>query len=641
MRTFLLKAITKIVSLIIYFCAFFASQNLVAQVKFTSICPETTIGKNDVLQIQFKIENAKEVETIIPPSFKNFTVVSGPNQQSGMTNINGKIDQYVAISFYLKPNSPGTFTIGAAEAHVDGKKIFSNKVTVKVDNSNSPPSSNSLSNPSPFSNFNFDVPTRPNYQFDDYILKDGENPDQKIKKNLFVKLEVSKKSCYVGEPVTAAFKLYTRLRSESSITDAPSFNGFSVSDLEVSGDVDIEKYNGRRYNVYTLRKVQLYPMQEGAITLSPLVANNKVTFLKSEYANRQSGDRFFDMLDNFADATSPQNEVIDKSVILKSDPVVVDVKPLPAKNVPENFKGAVGNYTVSASLRKNTITTDDEGILQLVISGEGNIQMINAPKINWPDGVDGFDARVQETINKETVPMKGMKTFSYPFLVNQAGDFNIDSISFSFFNPATGNYKTLKTPPLSLHVNKGNGIIKSDLAKTKNMTRKNGDGFLQEYSTLLITGAALLMVVLLIFLIVNNKRQKKKAEMVIKNKIPADENIPSTPKENFIVPGNPLLPAHEKLIAEDSAGFYQVLDASLNKYLAMKFKIPAEEISRKRLNEELDRCNVGLSTSLMLNSLQEEIELNLYACPSGANQLKHVFEKASQVVSLLDKQVRN
>jgi len=56
------------------------------------------------------------------------------------------------------------------------------------------------------------------------FLKPGENAADKIQKDLFIKLDVSKTSCYVGQPIIVSFKLYTRLRSESTITDAPSFN---------------------------------------------------------------------------------------------------------------------------------------------------------------------------------------------------------------------------------------------------------------------------------------------------------------------------------------------------------------------------------------------------------------------------------
>ncbi len=76
----------------------------------------------------------------------------------------------------------------------------------------------------------------------------------------------------------------------------------------------------------------------------------------------------------------------------------------------------------------------------------------------------------------------------------------------------------------------------------------------------------------------------------------------------------------------------------LKKYLSAKFKVPAEELTKKRINEEMDKCNVGLGTSIRLSNLMENIELNLYAPPSSISHLKEVYEKASEVISLLDKQ---
>ena len=55
----------------------------------------------------------------------------------------------------------------------------------------------------------------------------------------------------------------------------------------------------------------------GNIQLDPLVANNKVTFIKSEYANSRNGDQFYDMLENFADATSPRDAVVEENITLK------------------------------------------------------------------------------------------------------------------------------------------------------------------------------------------------------------------------------------------------------------------------------------------------------------------------------------
>lgn len=289
---------------LVFLSGIFISNYSFAQVTFSAICPDKTIGKNDYLQIQFMVENAPDVETIIPPSFKNFSIVSGPNQQSGMSNVNGKIDQFVGISYYLKPLAAGKYVIGAATAKINGKEYHTNPVNVEVTNASGSSQNNSgAGSLSPFANMTFDFPSQPSvHRFDDYILKKGENVHDKVQKNLFIKLDVSKASCYIGEPIIASYKLYTRLRSESVITNAPSFNGFSVSELEVNdvNSASVEKYNGRDYNVYTLRKVQLYPLQPGTFTLDPVVADNKVTFIKSEYAGSQQGDMFYDMLQDFS-----------------------------------------------------------------------------------------------------------------------------------------------------------------------------------------------------------------------------------------------------------------------------------------------------------------------------------------------------
>ena len=614
-----------------------------AQPSLRAECPQKTIGKNDYLQVAFKLENAVNVESINPPSFKNFVVLSGPNQESGMTSINGKVDQYVSISYVLKPNSTGNFTIAPAMAKADGKELKSNSLSINVTNSSTSSGlgNNNLSNSfSPFPNLNFDISPEPaTHRFDDYILKKGENIDDKVKKNIFIKLEVSKPGCFVGESVTASYKLYSRLRSESTVTDAPSFNGFSVSDipLNTNNASGVEKYNGRDYNVYVLRKVQLYPLQSGAITLDPIIADNKITFIKSEYAGSQKGDMFLDMMQNFADATSPQDAVIEQHVNLQSKPVEINVKPLPEENKPADFKGAVGNFTIESSLQKDNISTDDAGNLKVAIAGAGNIQLVNAPKINWPEGIDGYDAKITDGIDKSSVPMKGMKTFIYPFTASKKGSYIIPSITFSFFDPATSTYKSLSTNPLTVNVSRGKSFFRRFFVKSTGSENTSGiSGFFEKYSLYIIAGIVLLAGFIIMFF----KRNTSSTKIALTE--PAKEGkqiVPEKIDEHFIIPENILEDAHVKLMEEDSAGFYNVLDISLKKYLSAKLKVPAEELTKKKLNEELDKCNVGLGTSFKLSSLLEDIELNVYAPPSNVNHLKEVYEKASEVISLLDKQV--
>jgi len=133
-------------------------------------------------------------------------------------------------------------------------------------------------------------------------------------------------------------------------------------------------------------------------------------------------------------------------------------------------------------------------------------------------------------------------------------------------------------------------------------------------------------------------KRKNTKKGIVETNLSAENTAQSEPEEKFIIPENPLEEAYEKLMQEDSRAFYNVLDVSLKKYLSAKFKVPLEEISRKRVSEELDNCNVGLGTSIRLSNLMENIELNLYAPPSNVNEMKQVYEKAAEVISLLDKQ---
>ena len=240
---------------------------LKAQVKFSATASPAEIGKNEYTQLKLMVENAGAVQQIVPPNFKNFIIISGPNQENGMTMINGAVKKYIALTFILKPNTTGNFFIPPAKAIADGQEFTSNAVKIKVtaNNSNNNASPNNL--PLPFSGV--DPFTRPvsRSAYNDYILRKGENPMEKINRNMFVRAEVDKKSCYIGEPVVATFKLYTRLKSESNTVKSPSFNGFSVIDLQLPDDMSyqVEKYEGREYNVYTIRKAQLYPLLPGKL----------------------------------------------------------------------------------------------------------------------------------------------------------------------------------------------------------------------------------------------------------------------------------------------------------------------------------------------------------------------------------------
>lgn len=604
----------------------FAMQTF-AQLKFSAIANETKIGLNDLVQVQYKIENAKSVQHIEPPSFENFYIVSGPNQETGMSSINGQVSSYAAISYILKPKKSGSLTIEPATARADGKQLKCNPLIIQVAHSGSVAGRSPQPTAPPPS---FTDPFFDKAPVNDYILKPGENADAKIKKNLFIKLIANKTTCYVGEPIVVSFNLYTRLRSETNVTEAPSFNGFSVSDLDVNQNATQEKIDGRLFSCYVLRKVQLYPLQSGTFTLTPVEAVNNVTFLKYHPHSNQGNDLLMQFMQGFGGNILSPEDYIQKAATLQSNALTILVKPLPANSVPPTFRGAVGNFSIQTNLDKEQLTTDDAGNLQIKILGSGNFNMINAPSVQWPTGIDAYDPKIKEHINQQEVPLQGYKIFNIPFTTSKPGSYSIPPVYFSWFNPKTGKYESGKTEPIAFQISKGKKVVPAD-KKTAGQTNI----FLSISSLEWIGGGILVGGLLIAFIFMFIKRKNKESDLLSQVRL---DDLKSQ-QEEAIVPGNPLADVHEKLMSQDAEGFYRELRQALESYLSHKLKLPVNTLSKDAVMLQLDSCNVGVGTTRLFESLMQEIELGLYARHSHVSQMRNLYEKTAELVSLLNKQI--
>ena len=607
-----------------------------AQLKFTATITPAEIGKDEYAQLKLMVENANEVQQIVPPNLNNFIIVSGPNQESGMTMNNNTVKKYIALSFIIKPKTTGSFTIPPSLAKADGIDLKSNSVKLKVTatSSGNNPGVNAFN--SPFSGMDPFADPAPRSSYNDFILRKGENPLDKIKKNMFVRVEVDKKSAYVGEPVVATYKLYTRLKSESNMIKNPSFNGFSVLDLQQPADLSYttEKLEGREYNVYVIRKVQLYPLLAGSLEMGIIEIENNVQFIKAEYVDRQQ-DIFNDMFRDLANATIPPEGIEMQKVTLQSKPLTILVKPLPDINKPGSFKGAVGNYTVNAMIEKNIFSTDDVGNMALIISGEGNMQMINAPVFAWPQGIEGFEPKATDDLFKGTVPVSGRKIFEYPFTVSKPGSYKIPAVAFSFFNTREAKYKTITINPVEFTVTKGTGKVNKINADTG--TKQSGN-YLAKFFNNRLRVVSFFAVLIIIGLIIWLKRDKRK-ENHANAKLPvAEEKIAEEKPVEEIIEGqqNPLAFAEECLQREDANLFYKELNLGLKKYLSKKFSISTEELNRKNIAAHLDAKGISIDTAAQLQELIEEIELHLYTPFADNEKMKDMYERAHGLVQLMN-----
>lgn len=607
-----------------------------AQVRFVATLTPPVIGKDEYTQLKLSVENVNEVRQLSPPDLRNFIIVSGPIQQSGMTDDNGEVKNYFAITFILKPKAAGNFTIGPARASTDAGQLTSNPVKLKVTTQNTGNSASANMFTSPFGSFDPFAEVAPRPTFNDYILRKGENPADKIKRNLFIRLETDKKTAYVGEPVVATYKLYTRLKNESDMIKNPSFNGFSVLDMKQpnDGSYHIEKFEGRDYNVNVLRQVQLYPLLTGELELGTAEIENNVEFIKAAYLNRQ-GANPDDMFRSFTNAGIPPEGIDVQKVTLQSQPMSILVKPLPDAGKPADFKGAVGKFTVEAKVEHDHFSTDDDGKFAIIVAGEGNLQMINAPEIAWPQGVDGFEPRATDDLFKGTVPVSGRKIFEFPFTVTKPGTYVIPAVSFSYFDNREAKYKTVQTKPIEIIVTKGSGKPRQVVAQT---TEKRSDHFLARFFSNRLRVVSVVAVLIIIGLVVWLKRDTKKEKQALTDAAVAASTIESEQPVTMILEEqqNPLALSEECLRRNDPALFYKQLNQELKNYLGKKLTLSHEELNRKNIAEQLDAQGISNETSKELQKLLDDIEWQLYTPLTSDEEMKTMYERANSLVQLLN-----
>ena len=626
--------------------AFMAS----GQVKFTTVVNSQQVGQRDYLQIQYIVENAHQIEQFDPPAgFPGFHVIEGPIQSSGMTVINGSVSQYMGVSFVLQPTHPGKYTIGGATAVVNGKKMVSNNLSVTVHPGGS---GAAPSNPSPFSGFPgmgpfgpdpFEPRPVPEADRED-VLKPGENVKEKIRKNLFVKVQVDRSTCYVGEPIVATYKLYSRLNGESRVTKRPSLNGFSVYDMvDPSTDVrSVEKLNGKEFTVHTIRKTQLIPLQAGSIDLDPVEVENTVHFIKGGRTEpHHSGNRLQDLEDQLA-YEGNLGPLVDENVTLDTKPLTITVKPLPEENKPVGFNGAVGSFSIEASLANRNVTAQDEATLHVVVKGKGNLPVITAPVVSWPAGIDAFDPTAKEQVNNTVVPMSGSKSFDYVFTTRDSGHYTIPAVNISYFDPASQSYKSANSEPVDFQVMAAAKKPRADKMAAEPESEKQPNGFLMG----VLEGSSAILVCAAVFFIWRRLGKKRVKEEPVKEAVKEAVKEPEAVKEMQtplptaayvpLAPApDPLADARQFFENADYQAFYREVNRAIWKSIGRKLDLPSSELSKQNVIRQLELRGWDAPSVVSLENILNECELNLYTPAYDTYNMQQLLRQAEWVLDRL------
>ncbi|MBR0187185.1 MAG: protein BatD, partial [Prevotella sp.] len=414
----------------------------VAQTLTASAPSHVAVGEQFRLSYTVNTQNVSDFRAGNVPS--ELEVLIGPNRsmQSSYQMINGHTSSTSSITYtyIVAATKNGTYTIPAAYVVVDGKKITSKPLTIKVSGS----SSNS----------------RQNYNNGEEERDAGSHISGS---DLFIKVTASKKRVYEQEPILLTYKVYTLVHLTHLVGDMPDLKSFYTQevDLPQQKSFSVETVNGRPYRTCTWSQYVMFPQTTGKLQIPSLTFEGIV-----EQINRN-----VDPFEAFFNGGSGSIEVKKKIV---APGIEIQVDPLPQR--PATFSGGVGKFNISAQLDKTETKANDPIKLRVIVSGTGNLKLIKEPVLNLPKDFDKYEPKVTDQTKLTTAGLEGSKIYDILIVPRHQGQYDIPPVEFTYFDTATKRYETVKSEGFHLDVAKGSGSASvSDFSGQEDVDELNKD----------------------------------------------------------------------------------------------------------------------------------------------------------------------
>lgn len=588
------------------------------KVRFVAEAADVVVS-GDQVRLVFTV-NSQDIKDFRAPSIKGFDVLMGPSrsQQSSIQIINGKrtSNSSTAFTYILLAGSPGTYTIPAASVEVNGEKVFSNAISIKVlpQDQNSGNSGNNGGGSASSSR--------------------SQAAGSRISANdLFITATASKTTVHEQEAILLTYKVYTVVNLRQLYGKMPDLKGFHTQEVELPQQktFTLEHYKGRNYNTTVWSQYVLFPQQTGKLEIPSITFDGVV-------AQQTVSDDPFDAFFNGGGYVEVKKKIT-------TPKVVINVQPLPAK--PAGFSGAVGEFKLASSINATDVKTNDAVTIKLTLSGTGNMKLIGTPEVKFPQDFEIYDPKVTDDYKLTNSGLTGTKTFEYLAIPRHAGNFTIPAVEFTYFDLKSNSYKTLKTEAYNLKVAKGQGNadqVISDFTNKESVKmlgkdirfiklgdsslRPKGDFFFGTVGYYLCYLIPLLLFV--VFAVIYRQKALENAN-VAKVK---------TKKANKVATRRMKLAG--KLLAENKKNeFYDEVLKALWGYISDKLGIPVSQLSKDNIEAEL--TNYGVQEALIAEfiGVLNECEYARYAPGNENEAMDKVYSASVEVISKMENSIKH
>ena len=590
-----------------------------AQNTFTVDAPRV-VGQDEIFRVVFTANG--EIENFTNPQVTGAEILAGPSPSRMQSTqiINGQRTERLEISytFILRPTGEGVAKIGAATATVGGKNYTTKELSIEVVKGEAQQSGQQQQQGVAGGNAQ---------------SSQRSSTGEVSSKDVFLKLSFSKTKVVKGEPIIATLKLYTRVPI-AGFEDIkfPVFNGFWSQEIETPQNINFvrENVDNQIYNSAVLRRYMLLPQQTGDIAVKPAEMICQVQVRSSYSGGRSIFDDFFDS----------GYQVVKKRV--SSAETVIKVSPLPA-GAPASFGQGVGNFSLDVALSRDSVKAHEAGSLIVTVQGSGNLNLIEAPKVQLPADFELYDVKTSNNYSYGNNGIEGSKTFEYPFIPRSEGVFEVPPVEYSYYDIKSGKYVTLKSLPVEIKVAKGDGQISggslmqgiskqavANLGEDIRYIQQGGAGLVGKGkffvgSVGFFVAMALVAAVYAALYFALQKRAKLRGDVVrTRNK-----------KANKVARKRLKL-AQEYLNQNLRAPFYEEMHKALLGYISDKLAIQFADMQRDTIKETM--LGKGVSEANIADFMQvlEDCEMARYSMGGGAGEMSAEFEKAISVISNLE-----
>lgn len=579
---------------------------------------QVVLGKP--FQISYSVN--QRAKNFRAPEFVDFDVLAGPytSQSSSTSFVNGKRSSAINLTFTytIMAQKEGTFSIAPATIMVSGEQYRSNGLKITV----LPPDEEEHA----------DASRSGSRSSNAKASSSGSNSGSAVSgENIFMKTIVSKTKVKEQECILLQYKIYwagVDLAQFTNNTQIPEFKGFLKQDLE-QGEIqtNLEHYNGRNYNTAVIYQTLLYPQRAGEVKIEP--ASFEAVLRVQNRANVRS--LFEEFYGSYTNVTKTLN----------APGTTIHVSSLPSGK-PAGFSSGVGQFSIQSSISSQDITTNDAVTIRLTIQGTGNMKLVKTPAVDWPEGFEVYDPKVQNNFKSTTAGVSGTKSIEYLAIARAAGDYTIPPISFSYYDTQADEYRVLQTPEYTVHVARDAAdqsqqtvvntfVDKEDIRQLGTDIRYIHTTALPAVREPLLSGFTGLwwllylvptLLAALLFVVFRKRIREN-----------ADESRVRYKKAGKVAQKR--LKKAKKLMSESNAAFYEEIERAAWTYLSDRLSIPTAELNKDNIAEILRAKGTAEALIQQVREVLSTAEFARYA-PSAAGSMQDLYSATESLINALE-----